>query len=1495
MLLPLLLPLFLPLAALAEGSPDFDFSSNKPRQPQWKQCLLPEKEPSPSDKARFREKIHLQLTSLIKTQMDQSHMECSEDESLPDCKELAETLKPLWSNMRFHLALAKIDKLDDSLMPVWDSSLKHEPSHLKSVPSPGQEETKRIREIWKKEVVDQIDIPKELPRNGRKRNRLKRKILGSLPARSLKEDSQKRYFQILTSMPLLGYLPSENPSVSAVRNGLKKVRKYLENFLAQMNDSEEMPDLISIAPLVEELLQKSPEHCPAAETLAVEQSQSRMWGTGVLLGTAAISAVPCFFAGPLSLSICLMGGLGLGSYGVWLSRDELDMSRKMTLLGNEYLSLSELNEKENAVLIEKALFPLAFWGTTAVPMRAAGELFSQFSRRIKAESILGKKLTPDQRKAIHQAHIVGRGERGKDPNLPAGVNNYNKSQLRRKSVILKQAGFDKQEREQLVKRGIVGDDEDPYLYDDPLQDASLYDRLQDTYIPFKAIKNNELSALKYYINSGMDPDQMNDYGETLLFVAVYRRNLDAIRFLLDEGADPNISNLDGYYPLQKAIRDRRYNIVEILLEAGAKPNVVNKDGWTPLNSVVGNRKYRTARLILDHGADSDIPNKDGWTPVNIAATNGNDDLTLLLLERKADPDIPNKNGWTPLNGAANNGHYNTSRLLIEHGANPNIVNKDGWTPINSAVSNGHYPTTKLLLDHGADPNIPNNKGETPLDIALAQGNDDMAELLRSKGARQGDPALKAESILGRELTPEQKEAINQAHIVGRGEQGKDPYLPAGLSNYNKSQLRRKSVILKQAGFDKQEREQLIKRGIVGDEDPSLYDRLQDTHIPFKAINRNELSALKYYINSGMDPDQTNKYGETLLFVATAKRNLDAIHFLLDEGADPNISNIDGQLPLDKALQMRRDDIADLLRKAGAESTYKGEISSPHEHLGHISSIRNTHPALIAIRNKDLETLQDHVNNGMDPDQANRYGETLLFIATAKRNFDAIDFLLDEGADPNIVKRDGTPPIYKATRDHRNRIVKRFLDDKRTDPNIVNNNGMTSLHNAAINERPNLTRLFLDDARVDPNILNNKGNTPLHSTVKNRDYDITRLLLDDIRIDPNIPNNKGETPLDIAIALENDDLIQLLRSKGARQGDPALKAESILGKELTPDQKQAINQAHMVGRGEQGKDPYLPAGLSNYNKSQLRQKSTILKQAGFDKQEREQLIKGGIVGETMSLFEHLRRLRRPHTSFQAIHNNELHTLKQTLEYGIDPNHTNKHGETLLFIATIKRNIEAIRLLLDEGADPNIPNLNGQLPLYQAIKDKRNKLARLLLERGANPNIILKHNGQSALHNAASTGKNNSITLLLEYGSRPNLLNKNRWTPLNSAVTNRKHKAAQILLDHGADPNLPNKDGWTPFHSAAKNGDDKLTRLLLDDVRVDPNISNNKGHTPLHSTVKNRDYNVTRLLLDDVRVDPNIPNNKGKTPLDIAIALEDDDLIQLLRSKGALRGEALPSSP
>lgn len=98
------------------------------------------------------------------------------------------------------------------------------------------------------------------------------------------------------------------------------------------------------------------------------------------------------------------------------------------------------------------------------------------------------------------------------------------------------------------------------------------------------------------------------------------------------------------------------------------------------------------------------------------------------------------------------------------------------------------------------------------------------------------------------------------------------------------------------------------------------------------------------------------------------------------------------------------------------------------------------------------------------------------------------------------------------------------------------------------------------------------------------------------------------------------------------------------------------------------------------------------------------------------------------------------VESLLRYGVSPNAVNEQRRSMLSVAVVSDNLEAMRMLLDAGAAPNsapfenIQNLgvmrmlidagfnmnapcaNGLVPLDHAVRTKAMGMIRLLLERG-----------------------------------------------------------------------------------------------------------------------------------------------------------------------------------
>jgi ankyrin repeat protein len=222
--------------------------------------------------------------------------------------------------------------------------------------------------------------------------------------------------------------------------------------------------------------------------------------------------------------------------------------------------------------------------------------------------------------------------------------------------------------------------------------------------------------------------------------------------------------------------------------------------------------------------------------------------------------------------------------------------------------------------------------------------------------------------------------------------------------------------------------------------------------------------LKVLLDRGADLDAREKwYGETALIWAAAENHPDAVRVLLDRGADVNQTSA----PLTFAR-----------RRSGQSVLPLGSWT----------------PLMYAARENALDTGRVLVTARADLNVTDPDGATALAIAIINANYDFAAFLIDAGADPNVVDKDaGMGPLYAAVDMHRLAvghgrpnprptgaldsmdIVRRLLDHK-ADPNAA--------LKAPIFQRQHT----IGDASL------GKGATPFMRAAKSGDVEVMTLLL-----------------------------------------------------------------------------------------------------------------------------------------------------------------------------------------------------------------------------------------------------------------------------------------------------------------------------------------------------------------------------------------------------------------
>lgn len=153
------------------------------------------------------------------------------------------------------------------------------------------------------------------------------------------------------------------------------------------------------------------------------------------------------------------------------------------------------------------------------------------------------------------------------------------------------------------------------------------------------------------------------------------------------------------------------------------------------------------------------------------------------------------------------------------------------------------------------------------------------------------------------------------------------------------------------------------------------------------------------------------------------------------------------------------------------------------------------------------------------------------------------------------------------------------------------------------------------------------------------------------------------------------------------------------------------------------------------------------------------------------------------------------IKRLLEAGADVTTVCRPGQTALHLATVSRNLPAMRLLLEYKALVNAVDSNGETSLHLAVRQGHTDAVKLLLDWGIR---VMRQSmqGLSALHLAAQCGHEDIVQMLLEKDNANVTAGDNmRRTALHLAVINGHTNVAWMLLENGADPQAKDKSGQT----------------------------------------------------------------------------------------------------
>ncbi|KAF7555607.1 hypothetical protein G7Z17_g2037 [Cylindrodendrum hubeiense] len=177
-------------------------------------------------------------------------------------------------------------------------------------------------------------------------------------------------------------------------------------------------------------------------------------------------------------------------------------------------------------------------------------------------------------------------------------------------------------------------------------------------------------------------------------------------------------------------------------------------------------------------------------------------------------------------------------------------------------------------------------------------------------------------------------------------------------------------------------------------------------------------------------------------------------------------------------------------------------------------------------------------NGADLESRDSYGRTPLSWAAQRDNVNIVEWLLENGADPNskatATFMHGCTPLWFAAQNGHKSVVEVLLANKEIESDSKIVEGQTPLSRASRNGHESVVKLFLDNG-ANVNSIDDNCRTPLSLAAKNGHEAVVRTLLGASQVDVNAKDDAGETALGYAKKNGHVGIVQLLEDNSRDGG------------------------------------------------------------------------------------------------------------------------------------------------------------------------------------------------------------------------------------------------------------------------------------------------------------------------------------------------------------------------